>query len=66
MSDVALQEKLETLLAGRMTYKAIAERAGCDTSTIYRIKTGSIANPSYSVGIAIDAMYAEAVQKTAA
>lgn len=66
MSDVALQQKLETLLAGRWTYKAIAERAGCDISTIYRIKTGSIANPSYSVGIAIDAMYAESLSKTAA
>lgn len=66
MSEVALSEKLETLLAGQLTYKVIAERAGCDISTIYRIKTGSIANPSYSVGIAIDAMYAEAVRKTAA
>lgn len=66
MPDVALHEKLETLLAGSWTYKSIAERAGCDTSTIYRIKTGSIANPSYSVGIAIDAMYAEAASKTAA
>lgn len=66
MPDVALNQKLETLLAGQSTYKAIAERAGCDISTIYRIKTGAIANPSYSVGVAIDAMYAEAVRKAAA
>jgi hypothetical protein len=59
MSDVALPDKLNALLSGAMTYKAVAERAKCDTSTIFRIRTGEIANPSYSVGVAIDAMYEE-------
>ena len=66
MSQVALNEKLQALLAGKWTYKAIAERACCDTSTIYRIKTGFITNPSYSVGIAIDALYEEAIKPKAA
>lgn len=66
MSEVALKEKICALLAGGMTYKAVATRASCDTSTIFRIKNGDIANPSYSVGTAIDAMYAEHLKKSAA
>ena len=59
MSQVTLPEKLKSLLAGGLTYKAVAERAQCDTSTIFRIRNGDIANPSYSVGTAIDALYEE-------
>lgn len=66
MSHETLPEKLKTLLAGGMTYKAVAERANCDTSTIFRIRNGDIVNPSYSVGIAIDALYEERVKHAAA
>lgn len=66
MSEAALQEKISALLASGMTYKAVAERARCDTSTIFRIKNGDTANPSYSVGTAINAMYEELLKKTAA
>lgn len=65
MSHETLPEKLKTLLAGSLTYRAIAQRAGCDTSTIFRIRSGDIVNPSYSVGIAIDALYEEHVKQLA-
>ncbi|MCO7556170.1 helix-turn-helix domain-containing protein [Metapseudomonas otitidis] len=66
MSQETLPEKLKKLLAGGMTYKAVADRASCDTSTIFRIKNGDIANPSYSVGTAIDALYEEHCKRSAA
>ena len=59
MTSTTLASKIEILLAAGRTYKAIAEGAGCDTSTIFRIRSGAIANPSYSVGSAIDSMHAE-------
>ncbi len=54
MTNLTLAEKVEALLAAKMTYRAIAERAGCDTSTVFRIKNGAVVNPSYAVGSAID------------
>lgn len=63
MIPLNFTEKLDALFAAGMTYKAIAERASCDTSTIFRIRQGRIANPSYSVGSAIDAMHLEAVRR---
>ncbi len=59
MSNLTLAEKVEALLNAKMTYKAIAERAGCDTSTVFRIKNGAVLNPSYAVGTAIDLMHSE-------
>ncbi|WP_405120716.1 hypothetical protein [Pseudomonas leptonychotis] len=55
---ITLPEKLSALLAYGLTYKAIAAKAACDTSTIFRIKSGAILNPSYTVGVAIDDLYA--------
>lgn len=70
MTEAALPKKLNELLANGLTYKMIAEKAGCNTSTIFRIRTGLIADPSYSVGSAIDEMHASlksvSVQTTAA
>lgn len=60
-----LAKKLEAILASGATYKAVAKHAGCDVSTVYRIRTGAIVNPSYSVGRAIDEMFA-AIEKAAA
>lgn len=60
-----LAKKLEAILASGATYKAVAKRAECDVSTVYRIRTGGIINPSYSVGRAIDEMHA-ALKKAAA
>ncbi len=59
MTNLTLAEKVEALLAAKMTYRAIAERAGCDTSTVFRIKNGAVVNPSYAVGSAIDLMHSE-------
>ncbi|MCY1307883.1 hypothetical protein D9M70_578490 [compost metagenome] len=63
MTTLTLAAKLEALLSAGFTYKAIAERAGCDTSTIFRIRSGAIGNPSYSVGTAIDVMHSELPKK---
>ncbi|MEG1625087.1 MULTISPECIES: helix-turn-helix domain-containing protein [unclassified Pseudomonas] len=59
MSATDLPKKLDALLGSGMTYKAIAERAKCDISTVFRIRNGQIINPSYVAGTAIDQMHAE-------
>jgi hypothetical protein len=59
MSATDLPKKLDALLGSGMTYKAIAERAKCDISTIFRIRNGQIINPSYIAGKAIDLMHDE-------
>lgn len=59
MSATDLPNKLDALLGSGWTYKAIAERAKCDISTIFRIRNGQISNPSYVAGIAIDQMHGE-------
>ncbi|WP_122846293.1 helix-turn-helix domain-containing protein [Pseudomonas viridiflava] len=59
MSATDLPNKLNALLGSGWTYKAIAERAKCDISTIFRIRNGQISNPSYIAGIAIDQMHGE-------
>jgi transcriptional regulator with XRE-family HTH domain len=58
MNIKTLQEKLTALLDTGLTYRAVAELAGCDISTISRIKSGSITNPTYATGSAIDLAYA--------
>lgn len=62
MSATDLPKKLDALLGSGWTYKAIAERAKCDISTIFRIRSGHIGNPSYIAGIAIDQMHGELVR----
>ncbi|WP_280568180.1 helix-turn-helix transcriptional regulator [Chromohalobacter sp. 296-RDG] len=60
MHGKELAEKLAAILATRsVTYRSVAERAGCDVSTLYRIRSGAIVNPSYTVGRAIDDLHAE-------
>lgn len=59
MSATNLPKKLDALLGSGLTYKAIAERANCDISTIFRIRNGQISNPSYIAGTAIDQMHDE-------
>ncbi len=59
MSATDLPKKLDALLGSGWTYKAIAERAKCDISTVFRIRNGQIGNPSYIAGTAIDQMHAE-------
>ncbi|WBF19240.1 helix-turn-helix domain-containing protein [Halomonas elongata] len=54
-----LAKKLEAILASGATPKAVAKEAGCDISTVYRIRSGAIVNPSYSVGRSLDEMYAK-------
>ncbi len=66
MSEKNLSQKVEALIQGGMTGSAIAEKAGCDSSTISRIRRGLIGNPAYSVGIAIDQMYADLASGKAA
>ncbi|SHM45880.1 hypothetical protein SAMN05216593_10110 [Pseudomonas asturiensis] len=66
MSATDLPNKLDALLGSGLTYKAIAERAKCDISTIFRIRSGQISNPSYIVGIAIDQMHVELGKSTKA
>ena len=62
MSATDLPKKLDALLSSGMTYKAIAERAKCDISTVFRIRNGQISNPSYLAGTAIDQMHCELIE----
>lgn len=62
MSATDLPKKLDALLSSGMTYKAIAERAKCDISTVFRIRNGQISNPSYLAGTAIDQMHGELIE----
>lgn len=57
MSAADLPQKIEAIRAAGPSYVAIAKNAGCDISTLYRIRQGLIADPAYSVGTAIDAMH---------
>jgi uncharacterized protein YerC len=66
MSTVALPKKIEDLLATGMTYKSIAEKTGCDMSTIFRIKKGDISRPSYAIGSAIDELHSNLEEKAVA
>lgn len=67
MSVKALSAKVDALIMSGMTGKDIARRVQCDSSTISRIRAGQISNPTYSLGIAIDLLYAERVlQSTSA
>jgi len=59
MSKKPLSEKVDELIRSGMTGKVIADSAGCDASTISRIRSGFISNPAYSVGTAIDHLYDE-------
>lgn len=59
MATTELPKKLDDLLGSGMTYKSIAEKAKCDVSTIFRIRSGHITNPSYIAGKAIDEMHDE-------
>lgn len=59
MATTDLPQKLDDLLSSGLTYKAVAERAKCDISTIFRIRSGQITNPSYIAGKAIDDMHDE-------
>lgn len=66
MSNLTLQEKIEAIHAEGMAYSAIARRAGCDTSTLFRIRQGDIQDPKYSVGTAIDGLYSRVAMPTSA
>ncbi|WP_122503137.1 helix-turn-helix domain-containing protein [Pseudomonas viridiflava] len=65
MSKVTHQQKVEAIRNSGMTYAEIAERCEVDTSTIFRIRQGSIADPRYSVGLAIDGLYCGVMRKKA-
>ena len=49
-----------------LPYRVIAESAGCDVSTVYRIRDGLITDPSYSIGKAIDDLVAARQEAEAA
>ena len=66
MGVKSLSEKVDHLIKKGMTGKAIAEAAGCDSSTISRIHRGFIENPTYSVGAAIDRLYLNSCQAESA
>ncbi|WP_062390890.1 helix-turn-helix domain-containing protein [Pseudomonas abietaniphila] len=65
MTKVSHQQKVEAIRASGLSYAEIAERCSVDTSTIFRIRQGSIADPRYSVGLAIDDLYCSTQRKKA-
>jgi predicted transcriptional regulator len=65
MSTKSLPKMVCELLATGYSYKELAILAGCDTSTISRIKTGFIADPRFSVGTAITRLYTDRILQAA-
>lgn len=63
MSKVDHQHKVEAIRDSGLAYTQIAERCGVDTSTIFRIRQGSITDPRYSLGMAIDDLYCAVMRK---
>lgn len=63
MSKIGLQAKVEAIRESGLAYTEIAERCKVDTSTIFRIRQGSIVDPRYSVGAAIDELYCVVMRK---
>ncbi len=61
MERLSISEMVEELIGSGMTGKAIAEIAGCDTSTISRIRHGQIIDPKHSVGVAIEDLHRKAI-----
>lgn len=52
-----LQNDTKELLDSGMTEKELATEAGCDTSTINRIKRGETVNPRLEVAFAIQRLH---------
>lgn len=61
-----LSEMVKALRAEGVTSSAIAQRVGCDASTIYRIREGLIADPKHSIASAIQSIYTERFSQSAA
>lgn len=57
MSTITMQARVEALLAANVSKKTIATHCGCDESTIYRIRTGAIKDPRFSIGEGIIKLY---------
>lgn len=55
---INFSRKVNDLIGSGMTYKSLASKANCDPSTIYRLKSGEIEEPRYSVGRVIDELHA--------
>lgn len=66
MNDYQLADKLRAIVESGISCHDIARKADCDVTTIYRIRSGSILNPKYSVGITIDRLYRNARRRCAA
>lgn len=66
MSKPTLSEMVKALIAGGTAGRVIAERCGCDISTVWRIREQKITDPRHSVASAIESLYRERITDKAA
>ena len=66
MQETGLPQKIKTLEERGIKCRDIAEAAGCAVSSVYRVRDGLIANPSYMIGRTIDRLLDGAAQESQA
>lgn len=66
MQEENFPEKIKKLGELGIKCRDIAESAGCAVSSIYRVRDGLIANPSYTIGKTIDRLLERAEQNSQA
>lgn len=64
MQETGFPKKIRTLEERGVKCRDIAEAAGCAVSSVYRVRDGLIANPSYLIGKTIDRLLDGATQKS--
>lgn len=64
MQETNFPEKIKRLGERGIKCRDIAEAAGCAVSSVYRVRDGLIANPSYQIGKTIDRLLEEAGQES--
>lgn len=64
MQETSFPEKIKTLEERGFKCRDIANAAGCAVSSVYRVRDGLIANPSYSIGKTIDRLLSGTSQES--
>lgn len=64
MQEKDLPQKIRALEKKGVKCREIAEAAGCAVSSVYRVRDGLIANPSYMIGKTIDRLLSGTSQES--
>ena len=64
MQETGFPQKIRTLEDKGIKCRDIAKAAGCAVSSVYRLRDGLIANPSYLIGKTIDRLLSGEAQES--